>query len=154
MSDYYDREGRPIEQDEWIELFGRDNWDYKRVAATEVGQIHVSTVWLGMDHNWGGGPPLIFETMAFGPGSWSELLAARYSTEAEARAGHQQAVALARRRNHGWVKHTRDERRERMKDYLRLLALEAAGELGEGTLGEMNRALLALHRMRSEPVRR
>lgn len=151
MSDYYDREGRPIEMMEWVELMHED---YKRVAETRVGQVYVSTVWLGLNHNWGRGRPLIYETMAFGPGSWSELLCERYSTEAEALAGHERAVALARRRHHGWTKHTRDELRREKKDYLRLLDQEARGELGDGELGEMNAALLAMARMRRErPVR-
>ncbi len=38
----------------------------RRVAHTRVlGMCDVSTVFLGLDHAWGGGPPLLFETMAF-----------------------------------------------------------------------------------------
>ena len=60
------------------------------VAKTDVGvsgaKVHVSTVWLGLDHSYDGGPPLIFETMVFGGGLDLEM--ERYSTEAEALAGH------------------------------------------------------------------
>jgi hypothetical protein len=38
----------------------------KRVAETTIGDVRVSTVFLGLDHAFGGGPPMLFETMAFG----------------------------------------------------------------------------------------
>lgn len=38
----------------------------RHVAKTQDGGILVSTVFLGMDHSFGGGPPLLFETMVFG----------------------------------------------------------------------------------------
>jgi len=67
--------------------------DYHRVAKAELpGSVTVSTVWLGLDHQWRpGGPPLIFETMVFG-GSDDEMQE-RYSTEAEALEGHRRWVA-------------------------------------------------------------
>jgi hypothetical protein len=47
----------------------------------------VSTVWLGLDHSWGEGPPLIFETMVqTAIGEWAEQW--RYHTEEQAVAGH------------------------------------------------------------------
>lgn len=50
----------------------------------------ISTVWLGLDHQWGTGPPLIFETIVFaGPGDWNDLDSDRYPTEAAAIAGHE-----------------------------------------------------------------
>jgi hypothetical protein len=49
----------------------------------------VSTVWLGIDYNFGTGPPLIFETMVFhSKDTLSELDLDRYATLAEAEAGH------------------------------------------------------------------
>lgn len=51
----------------------------------------VSTVWLGLDHRWGKGQPLIFETMVFYQGE-SDLDMQRYSTEAEAIVGHKALV--------------------------------------------------------------
>jgi len=38
----------------------------KRVGETMIGDVRVSTVFLGLDHNFGDGPPLLFETMVFG----------------------------------------------------------------------------------------
>lgn len=51
----------------------------------------ISTVWLGINHNWSGvGDPIIFETMIFdndisGP---SDLRCERWSNEHQALAGH------------------------------------------------------------------
>ncbi len=89
---YYDRAGLPIEDlHEWARKF--EDRDYKRVALTELPDgKEVSTVWLGLDHQWGEGPPLIFETMVFPPGSRIELDAERYSTLEEAQAGHDAMV--------------------------------------------------------------
>ena len=55
----------------------------------------VSTVWLGLNHQYGDGPPLIFETMVFG-GDGDSRECERYSTEAEALAGHKAMVARLR----------------------------------------------------------
>ena len=90
MSDYYDRRGKPIKRKEWHALYQGEN---KRVALTERGDVLVSTVWLGVDHRIGDGPPLIFETMVFGgPLSKHHV---RYSTEAEALAGHAEICSAA-----------------------------------------------------------
>ena len=53
----------------------------------------MSTVWLGIDHAWGGGPPVIFETMVFAEGSSLDEDCHRYCTEAEAKQGHTASVA-------------------------------------------------------------
>lgn len=67
----------------------------RRVAFTEVGPYRVSTVFLAMDHGFGG-PALFFETMIFSdPNSFSESYCDRYATAAEARAGHKEAVLMA-----------------------------------------------------------
>ena len=52
----------------------------------------VSTVFLGLNHQFGDGPPLIFETMIFSPGPLDQECW-RYSTESEALVGHAAAVA-------------------------------------------------------------
>ena len=38
----------------------------KTVERTSIGDVKVSTVFLGVDHSWGGGKSLWFETMIFG----------------------------------------------------------------------------------------
>jgi hypothetical protein len=58
----------------------------RTVARSEIGASAVSTVFLGRDHSFGGGAPLLFETMVFGgPLDGEED---RYSTWDEAEAGH------------------------------------------------------------------
>jgi hypothetical protein len=83
----YSRSGEPMTQDEWLRAWSTER---NSVAKTTVGDADVSTVWLGLDHRFGAGPPLIFETMVFGgehdQGQW------RYSTEEQALAGHERVV--------------------------------------------------------------
>ncbi len=52
---------------ESIEAWGRW-WETaeRHVANLQDGDVHVSTVFLGIDHQFGSGPPLLFETMVFG----------------------------------------------------------------------------------------
>lgn len=87
----YSRQGKPITVEEWARE--SDN----RVAHTHVGAVEISTVWLGLDHRmYGNGPPLIFETMLFVFGGAVDHVQERYSTEAEALAGHQKWVTKVR----------------------------------------------------------
>ena len=78
--------------------------DYKRIASSRGSGRWVSTVWLGLNHNYvEGGPPLIFETMVFpesqsGAVDYSEIDTERYSTEEEARTGHERMA-----RDHAYV---------------------------------------------------
>jgi hypothetical protein len=93
----FDRAGREITVEEFDRLLGDP--DVRRVASTEVGPYWVSTVWLGLDHRFrGDGPPLIFETMVFAGGEadadMSGLDTRRWSTEEEARRGHEEIVLL------------------------------------------------------------
>lgn len=82
MSAYLDKLGKQLTPDEWCRL--TEDVDYRRIAdtTTKTG-IRVSTVWLGLDHNYNGGPPEIFETMVF-----PNEDCFRFSTENEARAKH------------------------------------------------------------------
>jgi hypothetical protein len=98
MSDLYILDGhQPVLCDD-IHEWGRwfHDGEKRRVALTELpGDIQVSTVFLGMDHGWGHGPPLLFETMIFG-GEWDEWQD-RCSTWEEAEAMHAGAVEMASR---------------------------------------------------------
>jgi hypothetical protein len=91
----YRRDGTPITSPlEWT--FLQANLSYVHVRCTMVGDVEVSTVWVGMALA-GGTPtrPLIFETMVFG-GKHDDR-AWRYATEDEADAGHDVVVELVRR---------------------------------------------------------
>jgi hypothetical protein len=60
------------------------------------GDTRVSTVFLGLDHNWTGqGPPLLWETMVFGTPLDGEQV--RYASRAAALAGHARLLRHARR---------------------------------------------------------
>lgn len=67
-----------------------------RVATTEVGDHRISTVFLGLDHQFGAGPPLLFETMVFKGDSYADCDMRRYSTHVQALAGHDQMVSKLR----------------------------------------------------------
>lgn len=70
--------------------------DLTRVGWTEIEPgIEVSTVFLGLDHGWGDGPPILFETMTFGGPHDGDC--ERYSTWNEAVVGHERAVRDAKR---------------------------------------------------------
>jgi hypothetical protein len=66
------------------------------VARDEVGASLVSTVFLGLDHSFGKGPPILFETMVFtdGDGGADER---RCSTWAEAETQHREVVEQLKR---------------------------------------------------------
>jgi hypothetical protein len=79
---------KPVSVDRWAFTFEHS----RRVVKQEtVGGIYISTIFLGIDYSFGmGGPPLVFETMAFDP--TEEITCRRYSTWNEAVAGHQEIV--------------------------------------------------------------
>jgi hypothetical protein len=105
MSRFYDKSGEPISMMRWARLL--EDRDYATVAYDEVNlTVKVSTVWLGLDHNWFGGIPIIFETMVFTfrdepyvmPSGhelwWEGVEQYRYSTIEEALAGHAKILAM------------------------------------------------------------
>lgn len=67
----------------------------RQVALTKVepGVVEVSTVFLGLDHGFGSGPPVLWETMIFG-GS-HDGYRNRYGSRAAAVEGHKLAVEIA-----------------------------------------------------------
>lgn len=105
MSGWYWRDGTlalpfgvPLDDPAWLDTMRAireklTDMDYKVVAQETLDTGYwVSTVWLGLDHNFlRGGPPLIFETMVFmDRGECRETVdCERYSTEDEARHGHE-----------------------------------------------------------------
>jgi len=88
MSDKYIlKNKKPIpckDLSKWAKWFEKAD---RKVEKTEKDGIDVSTVFLGIDHRFGGeGGPLLFETMVFGGDNDGDT--ARYSTWKEAKAGH------------------------------------------------------------------
>ena len=91
MTPWYDKAGNPIADIKKVEPL-LSNMDYKRVRETTLPDGKwVSTIWIGLDYNYGDGPPLIFETMVFSSREeMGGLECRRYATEAEAIAGHEE----------------------------------------------------------------
>lgn len=91
---YYNMDGEPIDDIQAMLLFR--NFNDRIVAQTYIGEgldeVHVSTVLLVINHQFGNGPPLIFETMVFGGNLDQDQY--RYSTLEEAKEGHARAVLL------------------------------------------------------------
>jgi len=79
---------------QWAYWFEK-NHQLRIVAQEYVGPHWVSTVFLGLDHNYAmTGPPLLYETMIFYGDSENDELIERYSTWTQAALGHRQTVAI------------------------------------------------------------
>lgn len=67
----------------------------RRVKSTNLpDDVRISTVFLGLNHQLGDGPPLWFETMVFG--GPLDQLEERYSSWGQAEVGHEQWVKKAK----------------------------------------------------------
>ncbi len=78
-----------------VPLFDTTKWGLqvdKIIGKDQFGSVSVSTVFLGMDHSFGGGDPVLFETMIFG--GEHDQYQERYCTWDEAEKGHQIACDL------------------------------------------------------------
>jgi hypothetical protein len=94
----FDWYGRPLSLEGWTALLAGET----KVAVTDIEtpageNIRVSTVWTGTDLSYrrrdDDQPPRVFETMVFGPSPLDEQ-AWKWSTEEQARAGHQRVTEL------------------------------------------------------------
>lgn len=76
----------------WAKRFQEDTETGKRIVAqTKISnEVEVSTVFLGSDHQFGDGPPLLFETLVFGGECDGDMW--RYSTWKEAEISHKEVV--------------------------------------------------------------
>jgi hypothetical protein len=70
------------------------NPDKRRVGDDLIDSVRVSTVFLGLDHSFCGGPPLLWETMVFG--GEHDGYQERYHTREEAIEGHKLAVEMVK----------------------------------------------------------
>lgn len=81
-----DDAGNPVPEPDlmkWGKAFETMN---RQVARDEIGDARISTVFLGLDHSFDGGNPVLFETMVFG-GKFDQECD-RYFTRQEALKGH------------------------------------------------------------------
>ena len=76
------------------------DWNNRFDLKTEVNGNLISTVDLGIDHSFGIGEPLYYETMVFAKNGkdiiFDDLYCERYSTEKEAIEGHKKAIELVK----------------------------------------------------------
>jgi len=89
----YILEGKEPKLVEDVEEWGKWFETADRCVAQTIlpSGVRVSTVFLGLDHSFSDGKPILFETMVFGKCKFDEYQE-RYSTWEEAEAGHQQAL--------------------------------------------------------------
>lgn len=97
MTDRYvlNAEGEPIPEPDllrWAEWF--ENAHNRRLAEDHLPEtVRVSTIFLGLDHSFGSGFPILWETMIFG--GKHDGYQERYSSREDALAGHALAVKMA-----------------------------------------------------------
>jgi hypothetical protein len=109
MSRYYtlkpDHSVEPCDLHQWSEEFedpskrvvASDHWPTPNADGSnpEDKGVHVSTIFLGLDHSFQpDGPPVLFETMIFG--GQHDQYQERYTTYELALLGHAKAVAFAK----------------------------------------------------------
>jgi hypothetical protein len=90
---YYILDGhRPVAVDlmTWSRWFEKADRKVRK-SELEDGRV-VSTVFLGVDHAFGDGPPLVFETMVF-PVDSDQEICERCATWEQAEAQHEQVLA-------------------------------------------------------------
>ena len=103
MGKYYSVHGKEITMEQWAIAY---EYGPHTVRYDKVGDFIVSTVWLGLDHNYiGGGKPIVFETMVFKAKGKSTYIQSgtsfeerRWSTLTEAIAGHLKMCAKWRKK--------------------------------------------------------
>lgn len=67
---------------------------HRRVAMDKLSDGgRISTVFLSLNHSFGSGPPLFFETMVFGKDSYRDIYCRRYETWEQAEEGHKEILA-------------------------------------------------------------
>lgn len=96
-----DDEGSPQPEDNPYVWFQWHETADRIVAQDTVGPVWVSTVFLGINQNYGEGPPILWETLAFVPGEDGsrrsiEGSMLRYETREEALAGHAEILVFLR----------------------------------------------------------
>lgn len=98
---YILKDGRVIETSDgsaWGQWY-HDHPEERIIVQTEIGDAWVSTVFLGLDHNWmGKGDPLLFETLI----QWKncprlDMEMIRYATLDKAKEGHDYMVRVITR---------------------------------------------------------
>ncbi len=88
----------PCEDMDAAKAWQGSNQASKFIANDHIDGLWISTIFLVMNHEFDEArPPLIFETMVFPEGVWTELYCDRYSTYHQAQRGHQAVLERVRR---------------------------------------------------------
>jgi hypothetical protein len=102
MSIYYilkDKKPVQVERMQWVDSFDED----RHVRLSKFGKTLVSTVFLGLDHNYeDNGEPILFETMIFG--GKHDQYQTRCSTWDEAIIQHEEACKLVSNKFVLWIR--------------------------------------------------
>jgi hypothetical protein len=88
-----DKNNKPIRSTivdcvEWL----KENPERKAVKQEHIGDIFISTVFLGLDHAWDSDVPVLWETMIFG--GENDQYQDRYTSIKDALEGHKKALNL------------------------------------------------------------
>lgn len=102
MGLYILRDGMPVHEPdtlEWAKWYETSRSE-RIVEQTYLSigggrEVKISTIFLALDHCYDDGPPILWETMIFGGPMDGNMW--RYTTRAEAEAGHLDAVAAAKK---------------------------------------------------------
>jgi hypothetical protein len=139
-----DKVAVPVSAIEWAAWMEGAGAKVKIVKQEVVGRYWVSTVFLGLDHSFGKGGPILFETMIFGrhrnmhstPEFEDGEYQTRCSTWEQAEAMHQEAVKYAREKSEemkqkrrGFLKN-RAKLTKEQKNEVEQIVLEEIGKTG------------------------
>lgn len=101
MSSYYILKDKTPVQVADVREWAAKHEGNSNVARDTFGKVLVSTVFLGIDHSWDGGEPILFETMIFG--GKHDQYQTRCSTWDEAVIQHEEACKLVRNKFISWI---------------------------------------------------
>lgn len=89
-----DEFGEPVPVDDILEWGRWFETADRHIGKDTVGDVTISTVFLGIDHSYGTGPPVLFETMIFG--GEHDGYQDRYTSRWDALVGHVQVVKMVK----------------------------------------------------------
>ena len=81
----------PVDLMTWAKWFETDE---RVIKQTKIGDVKISTIFLGIEHGYEDGKPLLFETMIFGGDH--DQYQERYTSYEDAENGHEKAVTLTK----------------------------------------------------------
>lgn len=101
MSDwYYLKHRKPIPYGcdiltnpvQYVKTYHKHSRSSRRVRRKFIGGYHISTIFLGLDHSYHDGEPILFETMIFKGGSMVDINCNRCYTHRQALGMHRDAI--------------------------------------------------------------